>query len=64
MIKKFSIVLIGNLKFREYINYVEGQKVRFFYLYKCFQVELIEGKKEIDCILEVVMIYFIIRDEV
>ena len=63
MTKKFSIALTGNLKLREHINHVEGQKARFLYLHKRLQAELIEGKKEIDRISEVATTHFTIRDE-
>ena len=63
MTKKFSIALTGNLKLREYINHVEGQKARFLDLHKRLQAELIEGKKEIDRISEVATTHFTIRDE-
>ena len=46
MTKKFSIALTGNLKLREHINHVEGQKARFLDLHKRLQAELIEGKKD------------------
>ena len=63
MTKKFSIALTGNLKLREHINHVEGQKARFLDLHKRLQAELIEGKKEIDRISEVATTHFTIRDE-
>ena len=63
MTKKFSIALAGNLKLREHINHVEGQKARFLDLHKRLQAELIEGKKEIDRISEVATTHFTIRDE-
>ena len=63
MTKKFSIALTGNLKLREHINHVEGQKARFLDLHKRLQAELIEGKKEIDRISEVTTTHFTIRDE-
>lgn len=63
MTKKFSIALTGNLKLREHINHVEGQKARFLDLHKRLQAELIEGKKEIDRISEVATTHFAIRDE-
>lgn len=63
MTKKFSIALTGNLKLREHINHVEGQKARFLDLHKRLQSELIEGKKEIDRISEVATTHFTIRDE-
>lgn len=63
MTKKFSIALTGNLKLREHINHVEGQKARFLDLHKRLQTELIEGKKEIDRISEVATTHFTIRDE-
>lgn len=63
MTKKFSIALTGNLKLREHINHVVGQKARFLDLHKRLQAELIEGKKEIDRISEVATTHFTIRDE-
>lgn len=63
MTKKFSIALTGNLKLREHINHVEGQKARFLDLHKRLQAELVEGKKEIDRISEVATTHFTIRDE-
>lgn len=63
MTKKFSIALTGNLKLREHINHVEGQKARFLDLHKRLQAELIEGKKEIDRISEMATTHFTIRDE-
>ena len=63
MTKKFSIALTGNLKLREHINHVEGQKARFLDLHKRLQAELIERKKEIDRISEVATTHFTIRDE-
>lgn len=63
MTKKFSIALTGNLKLREHINHVEGQKARFLDLHKRLQAELIEGKKERDRISEVATTHFTIRDE-
>lgn len=63
MTKKFSIALTSNLKLREHINHVEGQKARFLDLHKRLQAELIEGKKEIDRISEVATTHFTIRDE-
>lgn len=63
MTKKFSIALTGNLKLREHINHVEGQKARFLDLHKRLHAELIEGKKEIDRISEVATTHFTIRDE-
>ena len=63
MTKKFSIALTGNLKLREHINHVEGQKARFLDLHKRLQAELIKRKKEIDRISEVATTHFTIRDE-
>ena len=63
MTKKFSVALTDNLNLREHINHIEGQKTRFLDLYRRLQVELGEGKKEIDRISEMATAHFNGRDE-
>ena len=63
MTKKFSMALTDNLKLREHINHIEGQKARFLDLYRRLKVELAEGKKEIDRISEMATTHFNAREE-
>lgn len=63
MTKKFSMALTDNLKLREHINHIEGQKARFLDLYRRLKVELAEGKKEIDHISEMATTHFNAREE-
>ncbi|KAJ7384302.1 hypothetical protein OS493_022940 [Desmophyllum pertusum] len=63
MTKKFSVALTDNLNLREHINHIEGQKARFLDLSRRLQIELSEGKKEIDRISEMATAHFNARDE-
>ena len=63
MTKKFSIALADNLALREHINHIQGQKERFLDLSKRLQLEISEGKKEIDKLSEMATAHFHARDE-
>lgn len=63
MTKKFSIALTDNLNLREHIKHIELHKARFLDLYRRLQIELSEGKKEINRISEMATLHFNVRDE-
>ena len=63
MTKKFSVALTDNLHLREHLNHIEGQKSRFLDLSRRLQIEIFEGKKEIDRISEMATAHFNSRDE-
>lgn len=63
MTKKFCVALTDNLHLREHLNHIEGQKARFRDLARRLQIEIDEGKKEIDRISEVATAHFNAREE-
>ena len=63
MTKKFSKALTDNLHLREHLNHIEGQKMRFLDLSRRLQIEIEEGKKEINSILEMATAQYNARDE-
>ena len=63
MTKKFSVALTDNLHLREHLNHIEGQKARFLDLSKRLQIEIAEGKKEINRISEMAAANYNARDE-
>lgn len=63
MTKKFNDVLTNNYHLREHIGHIEGQKARFLDLSKRLQTEILEGKREIDRIVEIATSHFNARDE-
>ena len=63
MTKKFNDVLTSNLHHRQYLSHIEGQKARYLNLSKRLQIEITEGKKNIDRVSEIASGHFNARDE-
>lgn len=63
MTKKFSKALTDNMHLREHLNHIEGQKTRFLDLSRRLQIEIAEGKKETNRILEMATAQYHARDE-